>query len=194
MRRHKFLITGLPRSRTAWLSEFMCDCIHEPVPDLDEIEQLTSVFEKYQGVSDSAAGFWIEWILEHIKPRTVVVERPLEEVEKSLETLLPGLPKTNYCDLLLENFKKVKNHPLVMRVPFDSLSDTRVMQKVFWHLRPGDVFDEGRFLQMCDEKIVCDLNRTATGSIMKQIAPFLVQKEKSWPSVGLKPEPLYTAY
>lgn len=61
-----------------------------------------------------------------------------------------------------------------MRVPYHSLSDMRVMQKVFWHLTPGEPFDEGRFLAMKDVNIQVDvrhhLNFPATHYVMPEFA------------------------
>lgn len=151
MKSKPFFITSLPRSRTAWLSAFMCTgkniCYHEPIYMIRDIEQLFGFYESsyynHIGVSDSGLGFFIDWILENIQAKTVIIDRDIREVEQSLSQL--GFPLTNYCDLLMEKLKSVKNHPLVLWVPFDSLNDKRTIQKIFWHLMPGESFDESRY-------------------------------------------------
>lgn len=57
-----FFITGLPRSRTAWLANFLtyddCFCFHEPWDRINSLEDLTRLLplieKKYVGVSDAA--------------------------------------------------------------------------------------------------------------------------------------------
>lgn len=173
-----FFITGLPRSRTAWMAEFM-GAVHEPTADIKSIEDMRGVFERHSGVSDSGLGFWIEWILREIKPLTVIIERDIDDVEKSLDKL--NIPKTNYCELLKDRLMYFRNHPLVMTVPFERLNDIRVMQKVWWHLKTGAPFDEGRFREMKDINIQCDHEKTKESAkhatIYQEIEPFIRPKE-----------------
>ena len=168
----KYLITGLPRSRTAWMAEFMPNCAHEPVGYMQKIEDLQQVYSDFDGVSDSGMGFWLGWILEHIKPRTVIIERPIEEVEASLMAMGTKLPATNFCDLLLEELAKFHDHPLVMRVPFNALGNVRVMQKVWWHLLGAShPFDEQRFERMNALKIETSPIIYVERTIMQEIMP-----------------------
>lgn len=155
MSAQKFFITSLPRSRTAWLSTFFSTgsalCMHEPTVGMSDISELPPVFEsdfyKYVGVCDSGMGFFAEWILENIKPRTLVVERHPDEVYASMVQM--GLKSTKaQIQYLANELKKVREHPLVMWVPFDALNMRRVMQKIFWHLMPGHAFDEARYDEM----------------------------------------------
>lgn len=146
-----FFITGLPRSRTAWLSVLMTTddtiCFHEPSRDIANLDDLGKKFEseqhRYVGVSDSGLGFLASDILERFKPRTLIVERPIQEVEASLDAM--GFPASNYCEALKAELDLVKDGPLVMRVPFQLLGDKRVAMRIFWHLMPGIPFDEERF-------------------------------------------------
>ena len=156
-----FLIVGLPRSRTLWMAEFMscfgAVCVHEPTEYMKSIDDLPKVFADNEGVSDSGLSLWIERIFKDIAPWTVIIWRDQREVEASIERL--GIPKSNYCDLLLERLNKVRNHPLVMNLPFECMNDMRVMQKVFWHLRPNVPFDEQRFELMKNVNIQCDIEK-----------------------------------
>ena len=161
-----FLITGQPRARTAWLS-VLCStgasmCYHEPSGGMGDISELKGVFDsdfyKFVGVSDSIMGFFLDWIFEHIAPRTVIVERDPGEVLDSLSLL--GLPRTNLPYLLRENLERFKDHPLVMWVPFDALETKRIVQRVFWHLMPGEPFDENRYDLLAKMRIETDRAKT----------------------------------
>lgn len=152
-----FFITGLPRSRTAWMSVFTTTgdsiCYHEPITKIHEIEDLKGIFSsdyyKYVGVSDSGLGFHLKWILENIKAPTVIIDRDIDECNSELEKLSKGrLPKTNFCELLHKELVSFKDHPLVMWVPFKEMKKKSIMGKVFCHLMPDVTFDELRFEEL----------------------------------------------
>lgn len=80
-----FLITGLPRSRTAWLAAFMsagnCVCLHEP-------RNWESVFAsdgpKFVGISDSGLGFQLGRIMQDYDMPVLIVERLLKRLRHRL--------------------------------------------------------------------------------------------------------------
>jgi len=137
-----FLITGLPRSRTAWMavaaSNELSVCIHEP---LRYVERWQHVFEtvwgmsgfRYVGASDHGLGFHLPEIFRRLTPRTLIIERPIAEVEASLARI--GIPGSNFCDLLMEALNGF-DHPLIMRVPYADLADTEVVGRCLAHLMP----------------------------------------------------------
>lgn len=179
-----YLVTGLPRSRTAWMAEWLPNCVHEPVIDLDAIDDLRGVYAKHQGVSDSGLGFWLDWILREIKPRTLIIERDIAEVERSLAELCPQMPATNLCQLLRAELDKHKAHPLVMVVPFHALSHPITMRKVWWHLTGNhNPFDEGRYDRMnkmniqVDPERAIELVKSRKVGIMNEIAPLIRHRE-----------------
>ncbi len=154
MSAQRFFITGLPRSRTAWLSTFFSTgnaiCYHETI-GMSDITELPSKFEsdfyKYVGVCESSLGFFMEWILDNIKPKTMIVERDPNEVYASLVQM--GVKSTrSQLQYLADELKKFRDHPLVMWVPFEALNVKRVVQRSFWHLMPGHAFDETRYDEM----------------------------------------------
>lgn len=188
-----FLITGLPRSRTAWMSVFCTTgdalCYHEPIAKLRDISELPALFQsefyKHVGISDSTLGFFLDWILSHIQPRTLIIERDPQEVSASLLRL--GLPDTNFVEMLSEKLAASKAHPLVMWVPFDALNSKRVMQKIFWHLMPGAAFDEERYEQLSKMEIEVRLDdavqeaargRPNLDSLLRDIIPLVKLKGK----------------
>jgi hypothetical protein len=161
-----FLITGLPRSRTAWLSVLMSTgpaiCYHDILGQVSDIEDLPRLFQsdfyKHVGIADCGFGFFLGRILDTIKPRTLIVDRDPAEVAQSLHKL--GFPRTNLPDLLHSSLLPFRDHPLVMWVPFESLERKRVVQKVFWHLMPGEPFDEVRYEHLAKMRIECDVKKT----------------------------------
>ena len=145
-----FLITGLPRSRTAWLATAAntvrnCRCWHEPLQWLDKWEDVVpEIWERpgasYIGISDHALGFHLEALLEQLSLRVLVVERPQEEVEASLQKL--GLPAGKYCQLLSDRLSY--QHPLICRISFSQLHRTSVVVEVLEWLMPGAEVDPTR--------------------------------------------------
>lgn len=181
----KYLITGLPRSRTAWMAQFMPNCVHEPITYMKKIEDIKTVYADHDGISDSGLGFWLDWILHNVAPRTLIIDRDLDEVEKSLAEMNLGLPATNYCELLQEKLDEHAKHPLVLRVPYEALGNMRVMQKVWWHLLGHRyAFDEARFKRMNAINITVSNDHlarafSAKDTIVNEIMPLIRPKELS---------------
>jgi hypothetical protein len=127
----KYLVTGLPRSRTLWMSKFLPNCMHEVAHDLDSLDELDRI--DTDGISDSGLGFHLAWILENLKVPVLIINRDIKDVEQSILDLNLGYPASNICDVLLEKLTAQKNHPLVLWVDFDEI-DTR-MQEICAHLK-----------------------------------------------------------
>ncbi len=152
-----FLITGLPRSRTAWMAAFMSSgsvlCKHEPLKFLSDIRQLPSAlgseFHTHVGASDSGAGFFLPWIMSNMNPPTVIIDRNTDDAKRSMLVDL-GIDVGDSLHGLKNTLTQFRAHPNVMWVPFDSLNDKRVMQKIWFHLLPGVPFDEERYEQFND--------------------------------------------
>lgn len=97
-----FLICALPRSRTAWLANFLSYgpsfCFHEPFAQYTPME-LPKVFgevaQENVGISDSLVAVFIEDLLKLFPgSKLVLVRRPVEEVVTRLIDL--GLPATDF--------------------------------------------------------------------------------------------------
>jgi len=167
-----FLITGLPRSRTAWMSVFCTTvnslCYHEPIARMRQVEDLELLLNKptpkFVGASDSALGFFLPWIMENLKPRVVIIDRPIEHVRRSVAEL--GVPHTNYIDVLKQHLLRFRHHPDVLWIPFHALEEQRMVEKAFWHLLPGEIFDVERY------ELLAKMNITVTlQSVMRQLTP-----------------------
>ena len=141
--RQPFLITGLPRSRTAWLAraaiiEGFSHCCHEPSLAMDCIDDLMRYYvsrsEPFVGVSDSHLAHRLPAIMEIVRPRTLIVLRDLEEVARSLEAR--GLSSRN-CMAALHNIGAVLGNPLVRTIEYEDLSNSGLLAEAFQWLMPG---------------------------------------------------------
>jgi hypothetical protein len=161
-------------------------CAHEVVLEMSKIEDLDWLYDrqpaKYTGIADCGLGFWLPYILDTMRVRTVIIERDVKEVEASIAAMNIPQCNTNFCDVLKVALDACKSHPLVKVVHFDALKEIRIMRQVFWHLMPGEPFDEGRFEQMTDKVIECDATLkfakavTTDYCIINEIIPFLKAK------------------
>ena len=119
---------------------------------MNDISDLAAMYEsdyyKFVGVADPALSLFLPKIMESIKPQTVIIDR---EPEK----------ETNWTRLAREAMMKFREHPLVLWVPFDALHTKRVIQKIFWHLMPGETFDETRYEQLEKMHIGADPEESA---------------------------------
>lgn len=160
-----FLVTGLPRSRTAWMAAFLSTgnsiCFHEPLKKLSDIselpEALRSVNHSYVGASDSGAGYFLPWIMKNSPMPILIIDRDERDVTESMQSI--GYQMGNAIELLSDRLHAAKCHPDVMWVTFDSLDNNRIMQKIWWHLMPGSAFDEERYEVFKDLKIVADIEK-----------------------------------
>lgn len=156
-----FLISGLPRSRTAWFSvATLTDrsiCTHEPTAITQSFEELKKLWvePKFPGISvgmsDHGLGLWLGRILEEIGPRTLIVKRDIQQVEKSLAKLFVDVPMdwasaVRFLDALETELSKWKHHPLVKCVSFDDLDDHSVVTGVLSWLVPGASFPDLKHL------------------------------------------------
>jgi hypothetical protein len=133
---NNFLITGLPRSRTAWFSvaasQAPAMCWHEPIKTRwqDCFQLWNSSPYMWTGISDSSLGFHLPEIVDEIGPKIVIIERDPDEVKASLRAI--GHAADAYVDLLHRHLNEFSG---AMRVPFDATPD-EVGQALSWAM-PG---------------------------------------------------------
>lgn len=185
-----FLITGLPRSRTAWMAGFFCTgnvfCVHEPLKDLYDITEAKRVFQSdfhsHVGASDSGAGFFLPWLMENINPPTLIIERDPEFVAKNMAE--NGVPCDRAIKVLHAKLLEFRHHPNVLWVPFESLSNRRIMEKIWFHLLPGVPFDAERYEQFNDLHIEISIpklkehalvNKERQQHMMRHVLPELLE-------------------
>lgn len=123
----RYLVTGLPRSRTAWFSVLAGNCYHEPTRYLQSWDEMKSFWGNF-GLSDHALGFQLSRILAEIEPRVLLIERGLRDVEKSLALMGIGNDATRtFLTQLQTRLNEHKKHPLVKTVAYKALNDYSVV-------------------------------------------------------------------
>jgi hypothetical protein len=153
-----FLICALPRSRSAWLANFLnygeVECSHEMMSELsvNGIHRFLTLAEtKFAGNSDTMQALMMPDIMREFgsnQPRILVVERPPAEVAKSLTAI--GLPTTPaLMEVLQHGLEYVKALPNVLVVPYHELSVPKVGEAILEHVAPGEPFNRHRFSQLC---------------------------------------------
>jgi len=101
-----FFITGLPRSRTKWFSEYFsaagAPCIHDPVGYCTRSD-VYELVEAGVGISDS--GLWVtDLVKKYPEVPVVVIERNVTESLHALEAI--GIPWSPY---IVRALNKVEN-------------------------------------------------------------------------------------
>lgn len=162
-----FLITGLPRSRTAWLAAVAntipdAICYHEPVLEAEGWRESLAVWRsnrcEFVGISDSGLGFHLAEIIETFQPRILIVDRRAHEVEASGAAVgLASVP--GFFPLLIERMAPFRCHHLVKVVPFAGLSSVAVVRSCLWHLMPGASIDCDKIGLMQHLNVQTNMNR-----------------------------------
>jgi hypothetical protein len=134
-------------------------CHHEPIKAMKTWRDVYTLWSgnevEYIGVSDSSMGFHLGEILDRAQPRTLIVWRPVNEVEASLRR--QGFPVTSdYCALLERRMNAFRGHPLVASVEFSALSDPDVVALCLRHLMPEAWIDINRIDDLMNKVIQVD--------------------------------------
>jgi len=157
MKRH-FFITGLPRSRTAWLANLFTTgpvvCFHDihalgrSASDLLRMEMGTHV-----GISDPILTLNFEALANEFPgARWLYVERPREQCLDSLLRVSEGYFQNLDRGAVVRLFDRhekaarlVKSSPLVRIVKFDELDNYGTISAAWYHLVPEEPFDAVRW-------------------------------------------------
>lgn len=141
-----FIVFALPRSRTAWLAQFLSyrdwACSHDEIRHARSMDDIRSWFSQSNtGTAETAAAPWWRTV-QQISPdiRVLIVRRPVQDVVDSLMRL--GLPfdrdrlttEMERLDRKLDQIeRRMKN---VLSVSFYDLADEDVCKQVFEHCLP----------------------------------------------------------
>lgn len=174
---HKFLITGLPRSRTAWLAAlFSTDnvmCWHEPINKLGTLAAVQSMMDNLKGyshigISDSSIGVDAHFYMDYFFDcPIVVIQRPKQEVIESLIRFLGITRKESnkIADTIHEGLKYMVHVRDVMEVDFGELDNTKVVGGIWDYCTRGLPFDTLRCEQFQNlrinqhcEKVILNMN------------------------------------
>lgn len=147
-----FLVMGLPRSRTNWLSHFLSfgdyKCGHEQAMYMRTIDDLKSWFaQDWTGSAETAVS--PGWrLIRHYRPdlKVLIVRRPVEEVVDSLMKIdLDGIAHyergrleagMKYLDRMLDEASE--KMPNVLSVDFHDLENEETCASAFKHCLPYD--------------------------------------------------------
>jgi hypothetical protein len=139
-----FLVLGLPRSRTAWLSKFLSygpwTCGHDEIRHCRTLEDVRSWFmQPFIGSAETLGATW--WrLIPKVAPgcRVLVVRRPVLEVVDSLLHLgvpvdqRPGLlQRLRAADAKLDQVEA--RLPRVVSVQYRDLAQAEICRRVFEH-------------------------------------------------------------
>lgn len=149
MRNDPFCVFGLPRSRTAWLAQFLSyggrECRHEGTVPMRSFDAVLATLRAGVGLSDTMLGLRAHEIADALPAvRLLIVLRDVNEVRASMEKI--GFPMPGpFLDTLSETLYRL--HPLsnTRYVGFDDLSDREMAGSAFQHClgetMPDDWFD-----------------------------------------------------
>jgi hypothetical protein len=154
----KFLITGLPRMRSAWLAALF-SCKHVAMyHDVNFHGGLVSALshgtkDTIVGISDpSAASVWPREALHHFERDPIVyIER--DDWRQAAKAEYPAAPDA-WCDLSEKNALWFKPHA-GMVIPFESLDDYSIVESIYWYCTGKKLrrqkFDLFRYLKVSQD-------------------------------------------
>jgi hypothetical protein len=139
-----FYVTGLPRSRTAWLANFLTHrnafCHHEAMNGCHSVDEYLGLMNMdYDFVGNSDCGLFLSPCL--IDGPLVIIERDINEVEDSLSEIFNGIYVRQYCEQAQEKLDQLNG----LRIPFDDINDN--LEEIWCHCI-GDGFDGRRAEQL----------------------------------------------
>lgn len=142
----RWLVTGLPRSRTAWLSVLMNNagafCRHEPTRYAQSFEDLVASWPDGTGVCDAALGFQLKRLIDELSPRALIIERDVDDAKASFLRYMEGVPLRlsllhEHADLLQSRMAEVLTHKLVRSLRYEALHDVNSVKWAMDWLVPG---------------------------------------------------------
>lgn len=130
-----FVILALPRSRTAWLSEFLSyggmTCAHDLAPECASISEFMTRLAAYDGTVETGAVVGWRLIRRYIpQAQIIVVKRQVAEVKASLRavglTPIPG--EIEARGRLLDECAAALG---VLSFTYDQLDDPEICRRIF---------------------------------------------------------------
>ncbi len=148
-----FLVVGYPRSRTAWLANWLCHggvhCGHEllarcvtPEEYLHERFVDSGRNCAFSGSAETAAALWMPQLAALLRGAPIVlVSRPEAEVARSLERL--GLDGD--VRWAREGLEYARRLPQTLEVRFADLDSEATARAILAHVAPGEPLDWPRW-------------------------------------------------
>ena len=146
-----FYITGLPRSRTAWMSNFFTTdrtfCYHEGVNGCDSIKSYKDRLNMFQYSHVGDSNTYYPYINLGQNAPIIVILRDIKEVQRSLEVLFG---KMDYTPILEETRSKL----LKLDALFVQFNDVNNRLEEIWNHCIKDIkFDHKRANELSKMKV-----------------------------------------
>jgi len=152
---NQFIITGLPRSRTAWLSALFCDrdvvCFHELINKFASLElmkeYIDSLHYKYVGISDSSIGIRKNFYIDNFKyVPFLIIKRDKDEVVKSFSKVSGLTQKQNAetINLIESGINEIKQNCDFLEVEYNDLNNEETLKLIFEYCAPEINFDRNK--------------------------------------------------
>lgn len=167
----RLFILALPRSRTAWLSNWLSFgdtmLLHEPLSDTPTLEiledKLKALGTKQAGIADTAASFLVERLTDkYPKAKFIVVQRDPQEVARSLRMLGMDGASTAMLQGVLDD---AKAHLVASGVDYKEVSyhdlDKLDCLENLWVWATGTPHNPHRTNQLLDFVITVDASKLA---------------------------------
>lgn len=166
-----FIVYGLPRSRTAWVSMFLtygdCTCHHEKAMFLRSMDDVRELFSpRNTGTVETGAPYGrclVKWLVPNIKE--VVILRPVDECIDSLMAIdFEGMfifDRAKLQKLMTRGrrcLEKIAKDPNVLVINYDDLNNEETCARLFEFCLPYK-FDKEWWEYMKDKNIQVDLKQ-----------------------------------
>lgn len=159
--RQPFFVCALPRSGTAWLSNFLtwgdCFCMHEGLCGCSSFEELQEQFDQarttHAGCCDTAIAHVLPYLYQYWpKAKYVFIIRNLADIGRSL-TRLNFEPHSIIEPMLFPFWWGISNIPGAMVIDFKDLFSSVTMTRLWDFLEIRDPFPFQRFQMLRDMHI-----------------------------------------
>lgn len=146
-------ILGLPRSRTTWLTEFLktdkCKTSHEESIRHDSLESL------HQSGFDVICDTGLLLIWKELKGIVILIERPVQEVEGSLNEMGFPVPR-DFLEMMNDDLQEAKKYCFCIN--YYDLKREDVCKALFEFITQ-EKFDRDRWIEFNNRIIECDMNK-----------------------------------
>jgi hypothetical protein len=143
-----FLILGLPRSRTAWLANFMSYdgffCMHEGINGCISKEEYLEKF-KYSNVGDSTTAAMVMQLagVQLSGVRTLIIDSSIDKAVKYGKDVL----RIDAEDILVDTATYLDNYP-GLHIPESQINDR--LDEIWYYLTDNAPFDDRRAKMLVD--------------------------------------------
>lgn len=136
-----FIVTGLPRSGTTWLSVFLttddCICLHDPTA-----EYSLDILKDWEGgICDTGIWYYDTWCKEHTD-KIILIDRKEEDVIVAMKAFSLSLPEEVYREF------QEKKHSFKNVIYFENLFTEEAAEDIWTYIYPDKPFNKNRWLHL----------------------------------------------